>query len=193
MVYWHGSWRLWEIIMYTGHYYLHRNLLLRMQKERGANDITKEERTKILEGVENYPLPEGVFFNGAKYVNWEGETLKEHPCMPEMIEDFLKAERVGITHTHTHTHTHTVSTLRAHLQHASRSRRAVSVGSVSFLRTLPCVTQVFSLSLSLSPPPPPPSRSLSGVLAQRWSAATRKSERCRRRTKQSWRAASPML
>jgi hypothetical protein len=79
------------------------------------------------------------------------------------------------------------------LQHASRSRRAVSVGSVSFLRTLPCVTQVFSLSLSLSPPPPPPSRSLSGVLAQRWSAATRKSERCRRRTKQSWRAASPML
>jgi hypothetical protein len=66
-----------------------------LQKERDANDITKEERNKILQGVENYPLPEGVFFNGSKYVNWEGETLKEHPCMPQMIEDFLKNELVG--------------------------------------------------------------------------------------------------
>merc|ERR1712216_248722 len=64
------------------------------KKERDANDITKEERSKILEGVENYPLPEGVFFNGSKYVNWDGETLKEHPCMPQMIEDFLKGEHV---------------------------------------------------------------------------------------------------
>jgi hypothetical protein len=43
-----------------------------------------------------YALPEGVFFNGSKYINWEGETLKEHPCMPEMISDYLKQEHLGI-------------------------------------------------------------------------------------------------
>ena len=152
--------------------------MLREQKERGANDITKEERTKILEGVENYPLPEGVFFNGSKYVNWEGETLKEHPCMPEMIEDFLKAERVGTTHTHihTHTHTHTVATPRVHLQHASS--RSVSVECVVCFGTLPCLTQVFSLPLSLPHPPSlalppsfPPSLARARALSLRRSCA----------------------
>lgn len=64
---------------------------------REAKDVTKDEKLKILEGVENYPLPEGVFFNGSKYVNWDGETLKEHPCMPEMIDNFLKQERADVT------------------------------------------------------------------------------------------------
>ena len=58
-------------------------------------DLTKEEHEKISEGADKYPLPDGVFFNGSKYVNWEGETLKEHPCMAEMIDDFLRDERQG--------------------------------------------------------------------------------------------------
>jgi len=68
-----------------------------LQKDRMAVDVTKEERAKILEGEANYPLPEGVFFNGSKYINWEGETLKQHPCMDEMIDDYLELERKGLS------------------------------------------------------------------------------------------------
>lgn len=73
---------------YAGYHY---------QKERGAADLSKDELAAILQGADKYPLPDGVFFNGSKYVDWSGQTLKEHPCMPEMIDDFLKEERLGLS------------------------------------------------------------------------------------------------
>ena len=50
---------------------------------------------QMLQAAESCALPDGVFFNGSKYVNWDGETLKEHPCLPQVIDDFLEKERLG--------------------------------------------------------------------------------------------------
>jgi hypothetical protein len=73
-------------LMTAGHY---------RQKERTAGELSEQERAALLQAAESCALPDGVFFNGSKYVNWDGETLKEHPCLPQVIDDFLEKERLG--------------------------------------------------------------------------------------------------
>jgi hypothetical protein len=67
-----------------------------MQKEREAEDLSAAEHALLVQAAESRPLPEGVFFNGSKYVNWEGETLKQHPCLAQVVQEYLDTERLGM-------------------------------------------------------------------------------------------------
>jgi len=66
-------------------------------KQRGHKDLTADELAEIMKTSSKYPLPDGVFFNGSQYIDWSGETLKEHPRMDDMISDFLAKEWADVT------------------------------------------------------------------------------------------------
>ena len=35
------------------------------------------------------PLPEGVFFDGRRYVSFDGDAFDDHPCLAELLQDHV--------------------------------------------------------------------------------------------------------
>ena len=38
------------------------------------------------------PLPEGVFFDGRRYVSFDGDAFDDHPCLADLLEAHVQKE-----------------------------------------------------------------------------------------------------
>ena len=60
-----------------------------------ARDVSAAERLEIRRARLYEALPEGWFFDGANYVDFEGREYAEHPDMPRFVDDWLAARNAG--------------------------------------------------------------------------------------------------
>jgi hypothetical protein len=61
-----------------------------------AKDLTAEERRMIRRDHLHEPLPDGYFFNGSNFVDFDGKEYQEHPFMDKFIEVFLQKRNAGL-------------------------------------------------------------------------------------------------
>ena len=63
-----------------------------------AGDVTGEERRRIRRERLHEALPEGFFFDGSNYVDFDGREHAEHPHMDLFVRDWLQQRNAGAAH-----------------------------------------------------------------------------------------------
>jgi hypothetical protein len=62
-----------------------------------AADVTAEERLRIRRERLHEPLPEGFFFDGSNYVDFDGREQAEHPHMGRFVQEWLDERNAGFS------------------------------------------------------------------------------------------------
>uniref|UniRef100_A0A6U4YMJ1 Uncharacterized protein n=1 Tax=Hemiselmis andersenii TaxID=464988 RepID=A0A6U4YMJ1_HEMAN len=57
---------------------------------RTEKDLTAEERSNIKAQSVSEPLPDGFFFNGSNFVDFDGTVFQYHPEMDRLVAEYLE-------------------------------------------------------------------------------------------------------